>query len=418
MTRRPNAFRAAASRRGFTLIELIVVISIIAILAALILPAIMGARKAARTAQCLNNMRNVATAMVNSQTASGKFPNSGVWDTDTTATPPLWDFIDGSSTHAPATAATDDPGFKYSWALTVLPNLERNDIFDAWDFSATSFGGYYGATGGGFPGGNAALSSTDVAVYVCPEDSSVQPGNGNLSYVVNGGLTGFYDSGADTAYGSHWFAEPDGSLVVTTAGDATQTNTQQNLFRSGVMFAATSDSTQPWNQRHSQSTIKDGLSTTVLVSENVNAGYKLIGENGIAWASNWGCPHPNNTSFVVLGDGTAGAGLAALLDDVTAATGYLYGNANPRTAGGSGINTSLDGSGEGIRPFPNSLHPGGINVAMCDASARFIDQQIDGEIWARLVTSAGSKIVKIDDGTVVYENGGTGYSQTPYQESN
>ena len=69
----------SAARRGFTLVELLVVITIIGILVSLLLPAASSARESAHKTQCSNNCKQLALGLLAYHTSFGIFPPSSVW---------------------------------------------------------------------------------------------------------------------------------------------------------------------------------------------------------------------------------------------------------------------------------------------------------------------------------------------------
>ena len=74
---------------GFTLVELLVVVSVIAVLISLLLPAIQASREAARRVQCSNNLGQIGTALGNYASSNRVFP-PGVVDVKGKGPMPTW----------------------------------------------------------------------------------------------------------------------------------------------------------------------------------------------------------------------------------------------------------------------------------------------------------------------------------------
>ncbi|MBI81919.1 MAG: prepilin-type cleavage/methylation domain-containing protein, partial [Planctomycetaceae bacterium] len=100
-------------RRGFTLVELLVVISIIAILIALLLPAVQAARESARLIHCRNNLKQLAITWFNFEAAHQMYPGGG------------WYY--GVAGDADCGVGRMQPG---GWIFRLLPYLEQRALHD------------------------------------------------------------------------------------------------------------------------------------------------------------------------------------------------------------------------------------------------------------------------------------------------
>ena len=103
-----------AGRRGFTLVELLVVIAVIGLLISLLLPAVQSSRESGRRVSCANNLKQIGLAIENYQLAKGVYPPSSNYDLTY-----HWDTLE-----------------QHSWASIILPYLEQANLFDTIDFDA------------------------------------------------------------------------------------------------------------------------------------------------------------------------------------------------------------------------------------------------------------------------------------------
>lgn len=358
-------------RSGFTLIELLVVISIIAVLMSLILPAVQNARSAARRTQCLNRIRQIGLAlhMNASKNPRGQFPAYGVW---------------GDAKNSSGTWSNGRSALR-SWVVDILPEMDRQDIFDRWNFDDKHDGTVDGP--GGFDN-RSLIEEYNLSILNCPDDQSAENGGGTLSYVVNAGYahidsSGLQVGGAGWTGGSNIHMSFDPDLDYNRTGGNNDATDIQMAQRTGVMWEEIRDANGDGNPNpsknasHSIDTIYDGSSNTLLVSENINAGSNQF----------WGDPRAKLCTFVYPIDPLNVSGSATGLD---ASTYFREAPLDPRYPFGV-INGARSGPEE-ARPFPNSNHPGGVNVTMCDGSARFLSEDIDLKVYAHLITPAGTKV--------------------------
>lgn len=331
---------------AFTIMELLVSISVIGVLLALALPAVAKARAAARRNECRNHLRELTLAMLAEAEQSRRLPASGNYGFDAS----------GNFAHF------------HSWVVPLMAGLDQAAIVKQWKWNKPSIDPE-----------NETLARRHLNVLVCPEDDT-QVGLGDLSYVANGGfgwtavMGGVADcpvspTGLPLDLNGNGIGCPSNVVTDGTPGD-------KLLFLQTGVFFLESWQTPGTTRHHRVDSILDGLSQTIFLSENIRAG-----ADPTLPEQTWASPLANRNSFFL--------SLSNICPAASCATGtadYL------RTNQGMGAINSGRNEAEGEAAWPNSQHSGGIHFAFGDGRVVFANERIDGRVYASLVSPQGTLI--------------------------
>jgi prepilin-type processing-associated H-X9-DG protein len=341
-----------------------VVIAIIAVLIALLLPAVQAAREAARRMQCVNNLKQLGIALHNYEGIHGGFPPgciTGLWPVDPTV-----------------------PAAFYRWgALAFLtPVLEQSNVFNALNFSFPVYVHTSAFPGTAIAPPNTTVVGTMVGLFLCPSD--------RMQKITTS--DGFYGAaGRDFAPSNYHFCAGDGA----NGGDVTIAD---GSFRVNTMTRVAE--------------VTDGLSNTAFGSES------LLGP-GVADT----VPNTPGTTFPpdLLFWNAAWQGTATATINPTnclAATSlstermgswvdgtYTYGlydhHYTPNSTSLDCISVLHDSQGNNLAlsmgwKEARSRHAGGANVLLGDGSVRFIKSTVNVVSWQAVGTRRGGEVVSAD----------------------
>jgi prepilin-type N-terminal cleavage/methylation domain-containing protein len=316
---------------GFTLVELLVVITIIGILIALLLPAVQAAREAARRTQCCNNMRQVTLAALNHEQAKGRLPQG---------------------------AYSQSPPFGHpreSWFPFLVSYVEGGNVLTKYDFNLgkAANGSWTGDVHYANANSNTRSAPTNgvVPAFLCPDDPGATQGYFPWGYFSFGNYAAFF-----------------GGLNSGGAWPTVIKPYQQAAF--GYNFGARI------------ADFKDGTSNTMIFGEYLRStGQKSGGYNVDQRGMLWQADEPGGGSIM------AAVSPNSTTPDIFYPDSWCVNRPESNLPCMTGSTSGSDHTA-GAR----SRHVGGVFVAMGDGSVHFVSDTVDLKVWQGMVTIAGSEV--------------------------
>ncbi|QDT64714.1 DUF1559 family PulG-like putative transporter [Calycomorphotria hydatis] len=335
--RQENSLSRCRRNFGFTLIELLVVIGIIAVLIALLLPAVQQVRESARQSECKNNLKQIGLAMHNYHGVHNTFP-PGVCSQDSITTGiPQSKMCDAGSNGLDINGTIWGIGnYGWTWSAYILPFLDQQGLYNALDVAnhPRDMVADVGATPTSNPERLAEVQ-TSLPLMLCPSDPSPK-----LYQTFQYSAGGYVISGNNA--GNNRVQLPFTNYIACHS----YTKSMPTLnFKCGDFAADKYTGVFGLNSRTRMRDITDGTSSTIMVGERSN-------------------------NHVYSGSSTHdGANL--YLSQIS-----TNGWRSRSWHGFGGINTVSNNFYTTWHEF-SSLHAGGSQFLFCDGSVHFLSENIE-----------------------------------------
>jgi len=325
-------------RPGFTLIELMVVIAVIAVLYGMILPAVSTAREAARRAHCLNNLRQIGLGLNAYHASNGSFPVGFLYPS------------------GPIPAETSPQQYRWSVLTQLAPFLDQIPVYNAFNFNLPL--AHRPAAGNAplwpyYPA-NATAMAVTVGTFLCPSDSGNPPAadSGPVNYVfcTGSGVNGGDAAGADGVF----LLGPAVTYAGITDGSSSTVAASEQVVGLPGPYSQTTPTPRPSFLPRAFARV---AATPLTDTDCANAPRGWLFNKGAAW---WDGNYLNT----------------------------LYNHHAPPNAPAADCVTYHNPGWKAAR----SLHPGGINTLYCDGSVRFSRNTVDPATWRALATRAGKEL--------------------------